>query len=52
MELLLRAQAAGYRIVEVPVNWADQEGSKVGVLRSGPGMVMQILRARRRIGRR
>jgi dolichyl-phosphate beta-glucosyltransferase len=52
VELLLRAQAAGYRIVEVPVNWADQEGSKVGVLRSGPGMVMQILRARRRIGRR
>jgi malate dehydrogenase (oxaloacetate-decarboxylating) len=46
VELLLRAQAAGYRIVEVPVNWANQEGSKVGVPKSGPGMMMQILRAR------
>jgi dolichyl-phosphate beta-glucosyltransferase len=52
VELLLRARAAGYRIVEVPVNWADQKGSKVGVLSSGPGMVMQTLQARRRIGRR
>jgi len=29
VELLLEGQAAGYRIVEVPVNWADQPGSKV-----------------------
>jgi len=52
VELLLRAQAAGFRIVEIPVNWADQEGSKVGVLRTGPGMLGQIVRARWRIGRR
>jgi dolichyl-phosphate beta-glucosyltransferase len=52
VELLLRAQAAGFRIVEIPVNWADQEGSKVGVLRTGPGMLVQILRARWRIRRR
>jgi dolichyl-phosphate beta-glucosyltransferase len=52
VELLLRAQEAGYRIVEVPVNWADQAGSKVGVLTSGPGMLLQILRARARVGRR
>jgi dolichyl-phosphate beta-glucosyltransferase len=52
VELLLRAQAAGYRIAEVPVNWADQKGSKVGVLRSGPGMLRQIVRAWRRVGRR
>jgi dolichyl-phosphate beta-glucosyltransferase len=51
VEVLLRAQARGYRIVEVPVNWADQEGSKVGVLSNGPGMVLQLLRARRRLGR-
>ena len=51
VELLLRAQARGYRIVEVPVNWADQEGSKVGVLSNGPGMVLQLLRARWRVGR-
>jgi len=52
VELLLRARAAGCRIVEVPVNWADQAGSKVGVLRHGPGMLWQIVRARRRIRRR
>jgi dolichyl-phosphate beta-glucosyltransferase len=51
VELLLRAQARGYRIVEVPVNWADQEGSKVGVLSNGSGMVLQLLRARWRVGR-
>ncbi len=51
VEILLRAQALGYRIVEVPVNWADQAGSKVGVLSHGPGMLLQMLRARRRIGR-
>ena len=52
VELLLLARAAGCRIVEVPVNWADQAGSKVGVLRHGPGMLWQILQARRRVGRR
>jgi dolichyl-phosphate beta-glucosyltransferase len=46
VELLLRAQAAGYRVVEVAVNWADQAGSKVGVLSTGPGMLLQTLRAR------
>ena len=52
VELLLRAQARGYRVVEVPVNWADQEASKVGVLSNGPEMLLQLMRARRRIGRR
>jgi dolichyl-phosphate beta-glucosyltransferase len=50
VELLLRARAAGCHVVEVPVNWADQPGSKVGVLRHGPGMLWQIWRARRRVG--
>jgi dolichyl-phosphate beta-glucosyltransferase len=52
VELLLLAQRLGYRIVEVPVNWADQPGSKVGVLKDGPGMLAQILAARLRLGRR
>lgn len=51
VELLLLAQAAGYRIVEVAVNWTDQPDSKVGVLRNGPGMLWEIWRARRRVGR-
>jgi len=52
VELLLLARATGCRIVEVPVNWTDQAGSKVGVLRHGPGMLWQILRARQKVRRR
>ena len=52
VELLLRAQADGCRVEEVAVNWADQAGSKVGVLTSGPGMLVEVLRARCRIARR
>jgi dolichyl-phosphate beta-glucosyltransferase len=51
VELLLLAQAAGYRVVEVAVNWADQPGSKVGVVKSGPRMLGEILLARWRAGR-
>ena len=51
VELLLRAQAAGLKVVEVAVNWSDQAGSHVGVLTSGPVMLAQIVRARWRIGR-
>jgi dolichyl-phosphate beta-glucosyltransferase len=51
VELLLRAQHAGDRIAEVAVNWADQTGSKVGVLKDGPRMVAQIVRASRAVGR-
>jgi dolichyl-phosphate beta-glucosyltransferase len=50
VEILLRARAAGYRIVEVPVNWVDQAGSKVAVLTDGPRMVWQIVLARARLG--
>jgi dolichyl-phosphate beta-glucosyltransferase len=52
VELLLLAQAAGYRVAEAAVNWADQPGSKVGVLKDGPRMLWQILIARGRVGRR
>jgi dolichyl-phosphate beta-glucosyltransferase len=51
VELLLLAQAGGLHVVEVPINWADQAGSKVTVLRHGPGMVSQIVRARLRLRR-
>lgn len=49
VELLLLAVEAGYRVVEVPVNWTEQAGSKVGVLTSGPAMIWQVLRARARL---
>ncbi len=52
VELLLIARAAGFRIVETAVNWTDQPGSKVGVLKDGPRMLWQIVRARARAMRR
>lgn len=51
VELLLRARLRRFRVVEVAVNWADQAGSKVRVLTHGPGMIWQVLRARRRVAR-
>jgi len=52
VELFLLARRRGYRVVEVAINWADQPGSKVHVLRDGPRMLAQILRARLRLARR
>ncbi len=49
VELLMLAERRGFRIVEVAVNWADQPGSKVGVLREGPRMIYEVLAARRRL---
>jgi dolichyl-phosphate beta-glucosyltransferase len=51
VELLLRARRAGFRVVEVPVNWADQPGSKSSVLGDGPRMVWEIMRIRRELRR-
>ena len=52
VELLMLAERMGFRVVEVPVNWADQPGSKVGVLREGPRMLWEALAARRRLAGR
>lgn len=52
VELLLLAQRRGYRVAEVPINWADQPGSKVGVLSDGPRMLRDIVAARWRLARR
>ena len=51
LEILYVAQRRGYRISEVPVNWADQPGSKVRVLRDGPRMLGDLLAVRRRYAR-
>ncbi len=50
VELLMRAQRRGYRIVEVPVNWTDQPGSKIRVLKDGSRMVWEVGVARLRLG--
>lgn len=47
LELLYVAQRRGYRIAEVPINWTDQPGSKVRVLRDGLAMVGEMLAVRR-----
>ena len=52
VELLMLARRNGYRVTEVAINWADQPGSKVDVLRDGPRMLAQILRASVRLARR
>jgi dolichyl-phosphate beta-glucosyltransferase len=49
VELVLRAERRGYRIAEVPVNWADQPGSRVGVFKDGPRMLAEIVVARLRL---
>ncbi|MCK6492289.1 MAG: glycosyltransferase family 2 protein [Nitrospira sp.] len=48
LEVLYVAQRRGYRIAEVPVNWADQPGSKVRVWRDGFTMLQELLEIRRR----
>jgi dolichyl-phosphate beta-glucosyltransferase len=50
VELLLLAQRRGYRIVEVPINWVDQPGSRVSVVKEGPRMLAQVVAARLRLG--
>ncbi|MGH7206369.1 MAG: dolichyl-phosphate beta-glucosyltransferase [Nitrospiraceae bacterium] len=47
LELLYVAQRRGYRIAEVPVNWTDQPGTKVWVLRDGLRMLLELLMVRR-----
>ena len=47
LELLYVAQRRGYRIAEVPVNWADQPGSKVRVLQDGLRMLLDLFAVRR-----
>lgn len=42
LEILYVAQQRGYRIAEVPVNWADQPGSKVRVFRDGLAMLREL----------
>jgi len=46
LELIYIAQRRGYRIVEVPINWADQPGSKVQVVRDGFRMLREMLAVR------
>ncbi len=47
-EALMIARDLGYRIDEVPIRWAHQEGSKVVLLRDGPRMLRDLVKLRMR----
>ncbi|MGA0133222.1 MAG: glycosyltransferase [Opitutales bacterium] len=46
VELLVRARRIGARIHQEPVAWSDQGGSGVRILRTGAGMLLDLLRLR------
>lgn len=45
-EALMIARDLGYRIAEVPIRWAHQEGSKVVLMRDGPRMLRDLVKLR------
>ena len=47
LELLYIARRRDYRIAEIPINWTDQPGSKVRVVRDGLRMFRELLAVRR-----
>ena len=49
VELLLALQQSGYRLVEVPIPWAEIPGGKVNPLRDAWGMLLGLLRIRSRL---
>jgi dolichyl-phosphate beta-glucosyltransferase len=51
VELLYLAALAGYRVLEVPVNWHDSEGTRVSFWRDPFKMVIDMWRVRKMHGR-
>mgnify|MGYP002381817182 CR=1 FL=1 len=51
LELLFVARQRGYRIVEVPVNWSDQPGSKVRLFHDSVAILRELLLIRRQAAR-
>jgi len=49
LELLFVAQSRGYRVAEAPINWVDQPGTKVRLLRDGVRTVGELLAIRRNL---
>jgi len=48
VELIIIARSLGLGIAEVPVHWVNDPNSKVHMLRDGPRMLADIVRARLR----
>ena len=51
LELLVLARRLGYRVAEVPVNWADVPGGHLSLTRSLPGILLGLWRLRRRLSK-
>lgn len=51
VELLFLAQRAGLRLLEVPVRWDHNEGSKVHIVRDSLQMFSEVVSLRRRVAR-
>ncbi len=51
VELLFLARRAGLRMLEVPVRWDHNEGSKVHIVRDSLRMFREVVSLRRRITR-
>jgi 2-polyprenyl-3-methyl-5-hydroxy-6-metoxy-1,4-benzoquinol methylase len=49
VEVIARALADGYRVVEVPIRWNHQPGSAIRVARDGAQMLAALPRIRRRV---
>jgi dolichyl-phosphate beta-glucosyltransferase len=45
-ELLYLAREFGFKVVEVPVEWAHSEGTRISALRDGPQMFLEMLKIR------
>ena len=51
VELLYLAQSAGLRMLEVPVRWDHNAGSKVHVVRDSLRMFAEVVSLRQRVAR-
>lgn len=49
VEILLRAEASGLRVTEIPITWRHVEASRVSAVRDGLRMTMDVLRLKRRL---
>ena len=47
LEMLILADRCGYRVVEVPINWSDQPGSRMSMTREIGNMIGAFRRLRR-----
>jgi dolichyl-phosphate beta-glucosyltransferase len=50
VEVLARAERLGLTVIELPVRWREQPGSKVHLIGDSVNMAVDVIRIRRRLG--